>query len=82
MDKPFYYVVGRQSCPWCVKAKELLENKGIPCYFRDLEKQKDLLYEYTHKFEWNTVPMVFFIASEDQYEFVGGFADLKNRIGE
>ncbi len=82
MDKPFYYVVGRQSCPFCVKAKDLLERKSIPVLFRDLEDNRGLLQEYSNKFSWNTVPMVFFVSTDDEYEFVGGFTDLKNRIGD
>ena len=83
MDKKsFYFVVGRKSCPFCVKAKDLLEQKSINCYFRDLEEDRDLLMEYCNKFNWNTVPMIFYVENEEQYEFVGGFSDLKNRIGE
>jgi glutaredoxin len=82
MDNSFYYIVGRNSCPFCVKAKELLENKSINCYFRDLESERDLLMEYCKKFDWNTVPMVFFVHDDEQYEFVGGFNDLRSRVGE
>ena len=82
MDKPFYYVVGRTSCPYCVKAKDLLQEKKIDCYFRDLEDDRNLLMEYCNKFSWNTVPMIFYIQNESQYEFVGGFSDLQKRIGQ
>jgi glutaredoxin len=83
MDKKsFYFVVGRSSCPFCVKAKNLLEERKISCYFRDLEEDRDLLMEYCNKFDWNTVPMIFYVQNEEQYEFIGGFSDLKNRIGE
>ena len=80
-DKSFYYIVGRESCPWCVKAKERLQQFGIPCVFRDLEDNQQLMEQYTEKYNWNTVPMIFhFDTSTGKHQFVGGYTDMVEHV--
>ena len=79
-DSAFYYVVGRQSCPYCVKAKDLLEARQQQVKFRDLEDQRELMVEYTKKYHWDTVPMVFYFDSAGSHHFVGGYSDLVEHL--
>lgn len=48
------------NCPWCVKAKKLLDLKGIQ--YTEVNKKSDL---------WPTVPYIEIDGSQ-----VGGFAEL------
>ena len=32
-----YYVVGKNNCPWCVKAKEELEKDNTPYVYKNLD---------------------------------------------
>ncbi|MPW26786.1 glutaredoxin 3 [Alkalibaculum sp. M08DMB] len=60
-------------CPYCIKAKNLLESKGIPyveiCIDDDSDKKRELF----QKTGQNTVPYVFVGDT-----CVGGFSDLNN----
>lgn len=78
--KAFYYIVGRDSCPWCVKAKDLLDDVGAECIFRDLGTEQQLMMEYTKKYNWDTVPMVFHFDSDGNHSFVGGYDNLINHL--
>ena len=83
MDKKnMYYVVGRQSCPYCIKAKDLLQEKSLNYRFRDLENNRELLMEFANKFSWETVPMIFEFDSEGTPTFLGGYSDLLTRLEE
>ena len=76
MVKELFYVVGRPSCPYCVKAKDLLEERGLNYEFRNLENNRELMLEYVNKFKWDTVPMVFHFDEHGEHKFLGGFSGL------
>ena len=66
----------KKSCPYCVQAKELLTNKGIQFEERvigeGLTREQLLESVPTAK----TVPQIFL-----GEEYVGGYTDLKAKIG-
>ena len=82
VNNNMYYVVGRQSCPFCVKAKDLLHENSLNYKFRDLEENRELLMEFAKKFSWDTVPMVFKFDSSGSPTFLGGYTDLVNHLNE
>ena len=82
MVNNMYYVVGRQSCPYCVKAKDLLHESSLNYKFRDLEENRELLMEFAKKFSWETVPMVFKFDMSGTPTFLGGYTDLVNHLNE
>ena len=55
-----YVVFAKESCPYCVKTVELLEDK---------EQIKEAC-------RWETVPMIFKVSDENKIKFVGGYTDL------
>lgn len=69
-------IYGTAVCPYCEKARALLNQLQIP--FKEVDVSKDLAYknELKKKFNWPTIPM---ITIGDN--FVGGFDDL-NRLHE
>lgn len=71
-----YLVLGRRNCPFCDKAKERLEQDGLPYVYVDImETQehttlfKDML---VNKMNVRTVPQVF--------KLVGGYDNLKESL--
>ena len=71
-----FHIITLPGCPWCAKAKDLLQSKNQP--YREYEvvsetearqlERKDLLYPKEHK----TFPVVF----SSMKEFLGGYAEL------
>lgn len=60
-------------CPYCVSAKRLLKEQGLPFEEINLEKDPDLRMKLSKENGgWRTVPMIFIGKT-----FVGGFDDLK-----
>lgn len=66
-------------CPYCVRAKRLLDKKGIDYEEIDLASKPALRAELTRATGWRTVPMIFI-----GDELVGGCDDLfaLDRSGE
>jgi glutaredoxin len=66
-----YYVIGKPNCPYCDKAKTLLEAKGMDYIYEDLSEQPDLL-TLLRNMGVRTVPAIF--------EFKGGFDNLQAEL--
>lgn len=60
------------GCRYCDLAKELLEDRGIPCEVIELTNKKDLLIKLVSQTGQNTVPYVFV-----NDEFIGGYQNLR-----
>lgn len=58
-------------CPYCVRAKVLLERKGADYEERRIEGSRELMREMLERSQRRTVPQIFI----DDYH-VGGFDDL------
>lgn len=68
---PKVTVYTTRFCGYCVRAKSLLEKRGIPYQEVSLEGDHARRKELVAKTGWRTVPMIFV-----GDEFVGGFDDL------
>lgn len=60
-----------ETCPFCIRAKRLLNNKGIEFTEIDITNEKYKLYELKTKTNSSTVPQIFI---DD--EFIGGCDDI------
>ena len=58
-------------CPYCVRAKVLLQRKGVEYEERRIEGSRELMREMLERSQRRTVPQIFI----DDYH-VGGFDDL------
>ncbi|MCU7877336.1 MAG: glutaredoxin 3 [Candidatus Thiodiazotropha sp. (ex. Lucinoma kazani)] len=58
-------------CPYCVRAKHLLENKGVAFEEIRIEHDHDVMQEMMHRSNRHTVPQIFI---GDFH--VGGYDDL------
>ena len=78
-----YFVHGRESCPFCVKALDLLSSfKGSLTYvarFYD-ESEKDILLTEQSRWNWKTVPVVTIVSENENGDkvekLIGGYTDL------
>jgi glutaredoxin 3 len=64
-------VYSKKNCPYCVRAKSLLDRKGIPYEEIDVEGKDDLRIWLAETTGQKTVPQIF--AGERS---LGGFSDL------
>lgn len=72
-------VYGRENCPYCVKAKDLLEQKEIDFEYIDIVTTgigKDGLSKLCGK-EISTVPQIFLDG-----ELIGGYSELLAKLTE
>lgn len=65
-------MIKKNPCPYCDRAKILLDNKGVTFEVIDLTDKPEELEAWKHKTGWKTVPMIFI-----NDELVGGYTDLK-----
>ena len=65
-------MIKKNPCPFCDRAKNLLDGKGLKYEILDLTDKMDELEAWKQKTGWKTVPMIFI---DD--ELVGGYTDLK-----
>ena len=68
-----YIIFCKPTCPFCVKAKELLEAQGLEYSMVEVGDTWEQLKE---AFRWKTVPMVLEVESDVLYHFIGGYTDL------
>ena len=78
-----YVLFIKESCPFCVKAKEILQLKKAEFKVVNFEDdQANILQEIKEAYEWPTVPMVFQVKEDSIIKFVGGFTDLEKHLDE
>lgn len=66
-----YTLYGKANCPWCDKAKALLESRGDTYDYKDI-KEDAILNELLTRFpEAKSVPQIF-----DGEDRIGGFDQL------
>ena len=63
----------KNPCPFCDRAKSLLDEKGLKYEVVDLTNNIVELEALKAKTGWKTVPMIFI-----NNELIGGYTDLKN----
>ncbi len=64
-------VYSKSHCPYCVRAKNLLNQKGVPFEEINLDDKLDELDALKKKTGQMTVPMIFI-----NDKLIGGFSDL------
>jgi glutaredoxin len=69
-----YRVYGKPVCPFCTKAKKLLERKGLEFEYFDITQDEDAR-EVVLSSGYRTVPIVY-LASE----LVGGYEQLSTQL--
>ena len=71
-----YVLFSRPSCPFCVKAQDLLDEVSAEYRVVNFEADNnDVLDQIKDAYDWKTVPMVF-VKNDRNIVFVGGYDDL------
>jgi glutaredoxin len=73
-----YIIYGSDSCRYCIKSKELLDNSNINYeYINITETKKETLDKFSDKTgNQRTLPLIF---NKDNV-FIGGYTELENII--
>lgn len=84
VNNDVYKMYGRDGCPFCDKAKELLESVGADYFYVDTKKDLDGkpfkdFFKEEYKISKSTVPQVFIIEKGVEI-YIGGFEDLEKYI--
>ncbi len=58
-------------CPYCIRAKHLLENKGVEYEEINLDKNPEKKLETMQKLNWRTIPIILIGG-----ELIGGYDQL------
>lgn len=79
-----FIIYTKHDCPWCDKAKSLLENFG--CTYEEkhfnVDFTKEELIEMLGESIRPTVPQVYIMTHDgDQSTRIGGYEDLVNHLG-
>ena len=78
-----YVLFTKESCPFCVKAIELLETTGKTFHVINFEEDQQNALEKIKQFcDWATVPMIMQIKDGGQRNFIGGYTDLVTHLEE
>ena len=80
-DSKTFYLYTTAECPFCTKAKELLDDKGHKHLALELGWEHPTLIRLKEEMDWGTVPMVFELVGRD-HKFVGGYTDLVDYLGD
>ena len=75
-----YVLYATEACPFCVKARELLEREGKEFKVVNFEENhQSILQDIKEAYGWSTVPMIFEVG--DSINLVGGYTDLIKHLG-
>ena len=66
-------VYTKPSCPFCVKAKQLLESEGISFTEINLQEHPSEVQPLIERTNYRKVPQIFI-----NDEFIGGFSELQS----
>jgi len=78
-----FILYGRSSCPYCIRAVDLLSFAGLEHDFFDLEEDREFLQEVKEYYNYKTVPIILKIdGSTGQVKFLGGCSDLEEWLND
>lgn len=77
----YYKIICWSECPFCIRAKNLLIEKGEQFEYCSVDHSNKLLNNYKKLYNHKTVPMVVKLNTEsDNEQFIGGYSELKELL--
>ena len=77
----YYKIICWSECPFCLRAKTLLLDKGLQFEYCSIDHSRKLLDYYEKIYKQDTVPMVIKMNTGDENEqFIGGYTELKELL--
>jgi len=80
-NKRTFYLYSSSDCPFCIKAKNLLDQRGYIHIEMELGWDHPTLIRLKEEMDWKTIPMIFELQGRD-HKFVGGYTDLVQYLGD
>ena len=79
----YFIIYGRETCPYCCKACEVLKKAEYDFMFCEMEHSPNLINLYKTKYNMTTVPIVIeVISGTDHEKLIGGCTDLISYIAD
>lgn len=77
----YYKIICWSECPFCLKAKSLMIEKGLQFEYCSVDHSRKLLEYYKMIYKHDTVPMIIKVNTENNNEeFIGGFSELSKLL--
>lgn len=71
-------IFGTNTCPYCVKAKELCKSLGYSFTYKNIDEDNEAFDQLVGRIKsWKTVPQIFIGAKH-----IGGYDDLQKYLGD
>jgi len=79
----YFKIIAWGECPFCVKAKALLLERGYEVEYVVLDHAPELLKFYKSSYGMTTVPIVVYCEEANKNEkVIGGYTDLVEHFSE
>ena len=77
----YYKIICWTECPFCLKAKNLLIEKGLQFEYCSIDHSRKLLVHYKMTYKHDTVPMIVKLnTGNENEEFIGGYSELRELL--
>jgi glutaredoxin len=71
-----YHLITKLTCPYCIKAEKLLQEKGLRYNTDPLDDEPTMLTEIQDQMGFSTVPIIWEIDERGNKIFIGGYTEL------
>jgi len=76
-----YILYGHHKCPWCDKAKSLLDAEGLPYQYISVRTNDEARHYFINELGHHTVPQVYTRSNPLGIEtLIGGYEDLEAHV--
>jgi glutaredoxin len=79
MDANYFHVFAKKRCKHCKGAIDLLKDKSLDHVITYCDSAPTALKNLKSHCQWQTVPIIFEVAGENE-NFIGGFTELKEHF--
>ena len=73
----YYHLFTKNRCPHCKEAVKILKEKKLEHVVSSMDKAPGALAKLQETADHHTVPIIFKVDGENQYNLIGGCDDLK-----
>ena len=78
----YFKIICWSECPFCIRAKNLLIEKGEQFEYCSVDHSPELLDYYKTIYNHNTVPIIILKEGDMDDKLIGGYTELKQFLGE
>ena len=75
-----YHLIVKNDCPWCDRAKVLLDENNYRYDVDAMDDEPELLLEIKKSLQFKTVPIIWEINYLGNRSFIGGYEDLVKHL--